>query len=221
MAVLAQRFGIPETPVWEPRYNIAPTQPIAAIRGFQSNDVPLSDDRGLAWLRWGLVPNWADDPKIGSRMINARSESVHEKPSFRTPFRKRRCVIPADGYYEWQTSAPVEGTQRAAAKRPFHFRRRDGEPFLMAGLWESRRRGDELLETCALLTVGANALAAQYHDRMPVILDEEGAHRWLDPDTPEARLRELLVPADPEPMVAVEVSTRVNKPSIDDPSLLE
>jgi putative SOS response-associated peptidase YedK len=166
------RGGIPEL---EPRYNIAPTQAIAAGRETQAGE------RQFVMLRWGLVPHWAKDPSVGNRMINARVETAAEKPSFRAAFRQRRCIIFADGFYEWR--------KEGSAKTPYFISLQSGLPFAFAGLWEAwtDRGTGESLQTAAILTTEANEFLAGLHDRMPVVLDPEAAGRWLgrDPVLPE------------------------------------
>jgi putative SOS response-associated peptidase YedK len=200
--VLAEQFlfdlsDLPADFTLVPRGNISPTQMIAAVRRPAEGS-----PRVLAWLRWGLIPSWSKDAKIAARLINARSETLAEKPSFRTPFAKRRCLILADGYYEWVT----EGKK----KIPHLFRRQDGQPFAFAGLWESWQvpEGDPLerlarpgidghprLETATIVTTSANELSAQIHDRMPVILPAEAYDLWLDPAiTDTKQLTNLLQP---------------------------
>jgi putative SOS response-associated peptidase YedK len=184
-------------------YNVAPTQKVAAVR--------LPDSRReLVSLRWGLIPSWAEDPKIGSRLINARAETAADKPSFRAAFRTRRCLLPADGFYEWQ--------KLAGGKQPFYFRRRDGRPFAFAGLWEQwRNPADEIIESCTILTTAANAVVRPVHDRMPVILDPAAYDRWLDPNVRQAELvQPLLRPCREEDLVAYAVSPWVNNPKNDD-----
>lgn len=202
-------FGLNETPSLPPRYNITPSQEIAAV------GVRASGERGLALLCWGLVPHWARDPKIGHKLTNARSETAAYKPSFREAFRHRRCLIPADGFYEWK----AEGNH----KLPHYVRMADGGPFAMAGLWERWRgpRGEEFL-TVTILTTGANDLMVKIHPRMPVILHPEDFALWLDPAVTEpARLQPLLAPFPAAAMEAYPVDTRVNKPDQDDPLLIE
>jgi putative SOS response-associated peptidase YedK len=199
--VLAREFELGALPLLFPRYNIAPTQPVALVRVSVE-----SGEREWAAARWGLVPSWADDVKIGQRMINARSETVADKPSFRAAFRRRRCLVPADGYYEWQSSS-------AGPKRPFYIRRNDQRPLAIAGLWESWQAPDGTpLETCTLLTTAANDRLRPIHDRMPVFLDEPARRLWLDPDSPSPALLDLLRPAADELFATLEVSTRVNNP---------
>jgi putative SOS response-associated peptidase YedK len=210
--VLAREFELGALPLLFPRYNIAPTQPIALVR--RSVETGAHE---WALARWGLVPSWADDVKIGQRMINARSETVADKPSFRSAFRRRRCLIPADGYYEWQQ--PAAG---GSGKRPFYIRRVDQRPLAIAGLWESWQAPDGTpLETCTLLTTAANDRLRTIHDRMPVFLDEPSRHLWLDPETPSPALIQLLHPAADELFATLEVSSRVNNPRHESPDCIE
>ncbi len=166
----AALFGVEAAPAVEQRYNIAPTQYIAAIRrGDEENNE-------MAMLRWGLVPSWAKDPSIGNRMINARAETLAEKPSFRTAYRKRRCLILADGFYEWHTENDV--------KIPYYISLASGNPFAFAGLWEhwQSKETDEKLQTTTIVTTAANDFLSQLHHRMPIVLESESANRWLDGD---------------------------------------
>jgi putative SOS response-associated peptidase YedK len=184
-----------------PRYNIAPTQPVVAVRTRNA-----AGERELVLLHWGLIPSWAKDPSIGNRMINARAETLAGKPSFRTALRRRRCLVPADGFYEW--------ARGAAGKQPYHIRRVDRAPFAFAGLWEHwvGADGSEIL-SCTLVTTGANALMRPLHHRMPVILAPEDYPRWLHPEEgrPEGLLP-LLAPRKWEGMETVAVSAYVNNP---------
>jgi len=203
---VAEVFGLSELPLFEPRYNVAPTQQVPAVR-------VRDDRRELAFLRWGLIPGWADDPKIGSRMINARADTVAEKPSYRKPLALRRCLIVADGFYEWQS---VEGK-----KQPYFIRLRDERPFGLAGLWERWTRGEQTIESCTIVTTEANAALGGLHDRMPVILDPRDFERWLDPAVQEAeRLTPLLRPYAGDDLFATPVSTRVNSPTHEGPQCL-
>ncbi|HYD29924.1 MAG TPA: SOS response-associated peptidase, partial [Azospirillaceae bacterium] len=175
---------------------------------------------GLAMLRWGLVPSWADDPSIGNRLINARTEGVADKPSFRGPFRKRRCLIPADGFYEWQSIG--------GRKQPWLIRRRDHATFAFAGLWdhwygpkhEPEKRLAEPLETACIITTGANAVLAPLHSRMPVILAPADWDAWLDPHAPWELAETLLRPCPDDALEAAPVSPRVNNVRHDDPSCI-
>lgn len=204
--VVAEYFELADIPPIAPRYNIAPTQPVAVVR-FDAE----TDKRNCDLLHWGLVPSWAKDPGIGSRMINARSETVAQKPAYRSAFKHRRCLVPADGFYEWQKQP---GTKR---KRPHYIRFSDGRPFAFAGLWEhwSSPDGSEL-ESCTVLTTEANEVMKPLHDRMPVILAPEDYARWLDPSHDKADQLLPLVHARPNSeLTANAVSTLVNSPSND------
>lgn len=207
---IAVAFKLAEVPPLPPRYNIAPTQLVSAVIQ------PQQRDRQLRVLRWGLVPSWAKDPAIGSRMINARAETVAEKPSFRTALRYRRCLVLADGFYEWQ--------RQGRKKQPFYFHLHDHQPFGFAGLWEhweSQTTG-EILETCTILTTAANDVLQPVHDRMPVILAPTDYDRWLDPDQNQsAALLPLLQPYPAEAMQAYPVSAIVNKATSDRPECMQ
>ena len=193
----------------EPRYNIAPTTEVLACRSERPGE------KALARLRWGLVPHWAKAPDGNYRMINARAETVAGKPAFRSAFRQRRCLIPADGYYEWKAVA--------GRKQPYLFTMKDGEPFCFAGLWERWHppEGDPL-ETCTIITTAANALGAEVHPRMPVILPREAYDRWLDPEATRAEaVLPLLAPFPPNAMTAYPVSTLVNNARVDEPRCIQ
>jgi putative SOS response-associated peptidase YedK len=194
------RFGLDERVELRRRFNVAPTDDVVAVTTDREGR-----PRGDA-LRWGLVPFWAGDPKIGARMINARAEGITEKPAFRDAFASRRCLILADGFYEWQ--------RRDGSKRPWWITRTDGEPFAFAGLWATWRpkgaEGVEPLRSCTIITTTASAAVAPLHDRMPVILPSEAEAVWLDPATAPARLLELLAPLDPGATAMREVGTAVN-----------
>ena len=166
----ASLFGVADVPALKPRYNVAPTQDIAAIR------IGASESREIALLRWGLVPFWAKDPSIGNRMINSRSETVAEKPSFRAAYRKRRCLILADGFYEWH--------KEGEAKTPYFISLASGNPFAFAGLWEDWHAKDsgESIQSTAIITTAANEFMSTLHHRMPVVLEKESADRWLNGD---------------------------------------
>jgi putative SOS response-associated peptidase YedK len=189
-----------------PRYNIAPTQETPVVRAKE-------EGRELALLRWGLIPSWAKDPAIGNRMINARAESVAEKPAFRAAFKARRCLVPADGFYEWQKAGK--------GKQPFYIRRKDRAPFAFAGLWERwRDRAEgESLETFTLITTEPNSLMAPIHNRMPVIIPEEAYEQWLNPE--ETGDPDLLVPYPEEELTAYPISTWVNSPAHDDEKCIQ
>lgn len=166
----AALFGVSDVPELKRRFNIAPTQSIAAIR------LDSKESREVALLRWGLVPFWAKDPSIGNRMINARAETVAEKPSFRAAYRKRRCLILADGFYEWR--------KEADGKTPYFISLASGEPFAFAGLWEDWRAkdSDDSLQSTAIITTAANDFMNQLHHRMPIVLQQDAADRWLAGD---------------------------------------
>jgi putative SOS response-associated peptidase YedK len=204
---VAEKFKVEEVPPLAERYNIAPTQAVLTIR-------EASAEREATLLKWGLVPHWAKDSAIGNKLINARAETVAEKPSFREAFARRRCLVPVDGFYEW--------SRRGDRKRPFYFHMSDGEPFAVAGLWERWEGDGGPLETCTLLTTEANELLAPYHDRMPVIVKPEDYDLWLDTDVRRAELLQLLLcPYPHKEMSAYEVSPIVNSPSNDSPRCVE
>ena len=204
---LAEEFGVDASSIeLAPNYNVAPTQTVAAV-------LEEGGQRRLEVLRWGLIPPWADDPGIGSRMINARSETAPGKPSFRRAFRERRCLIPADGFYEWQRTN--------GAKQPYYIHMEDGRPFAFAGLWESWSKGEGEIRTCTILTTGANALVGEVHDRMPVILAHDTYDVWLDPASERDELTGLLAPYPEDEMEAYPVSRFVNSPSNNDPRCIE
>lgn len=209
-ADLAVQFSLPEIPDMQPRYNIAPTQPVAAVRLS-----PQSQSREMVLLRWGLIPFWAKEPNIGARLINARSETVAEKPAFRAAFRRRRCLVVADGFYEWQ--------KQNGTKQPFYIHLRFLRPFAFAGLWEHWEGADaSVIESCTLLTTQPNNLLQPIHNRMPVILHPKDYDLWLDPEIQEAgRLQSLLQPFSTEEMDAYPVSRWVNSPGNDDPRCIE
>ncbi len=200
---IAQAFEVANVPFLTPRYNIAPTQLVATV--LQKDDTK----RQFQMLHWGLIPSWAKDPKIGARMINARAETVAEKPAFRAAFRQRRCLVLADGFYEWQ--------QQEKQKHPFYFRMSDDYPFAFAGLWEHWEGQDgKVIESCTILTTEANKLVCPIHDRMPVILAPQDYDLWLAPKVQKSELlQHLLCPYPVEDMTVYPVGMQVNNPSND------
>ena len=206
---LMEAFPGFEAPLeWTPRYNIAPSQPVAVI--------PNDGQNKIEFFQWGLIPSWAKDPKIGNRMINARAETLAEKPSFRAAYRRRRCLVLADGFYEWRK----EPGRRA--KTPMYIRLRSGQPFAFAGLWETwRSPGDRTIFSCNIITTEPNPLVAEIHNRMPVILEPQAYDLWLDPaeQSPE-RLGVWLKPYPASEMTAYAVSTLVNNPANDSPGCI-
>jgi putative SOS response-associated peptidase YedK len=224
MSVLIEHFQLGleaarQMPLFEPRYNIAPTQDILVIRAEAKTGA-----REAALLRWGLIPVWAKDPHSGPPLINARGETVAEKSTFRHALRRRRCLIPADGFFEWQQTP---GVTSRGKKQPYLIHRADHGPLAFAGLWDSwiskgsrQSRGGAReplkIESCTIVTTAANATLAPLHDRMPVILSPRDYERWLDPAVREpAAVADLLVPSDEE-LLAEPVSTHVNRVANDD-----
>ena len=188
-----------------PRFNIAPTQDILAVRLVDGVPAPVM-------LRWGLVPHWAKDPSVGTKMINARAESLLERPSFREAFRRRRCLIVADGFYEWQ---------QAPGKQPFWIHPADGGMLTFAGLWETwTGTSGETVESCTIVTTTANAALAGIHHRMPVIIAERDRARWLDVSVPVGEVADLLRPAPDDLLVTTPVSRRVNSVANEGPACL-
>jgi len=206
--IIVRVFDLPDKPDLAPRYNIAPTQDVAAVRAADGG-------RELVHLHWGLIPSWAKERAMGARMINARAETIAEKPAFRSAFRVRRCLIVADGFYEWQKL----GTR----KQPHFIGFKNGRPFAFAGLWERwQGEGSEHVESCTIVTTGANELLAPIHDRMPVILDPVDFALWIDPGEKDTdRLAALLKPYAAEPLEAYPVSLLVNSPANDTPACRE
>ena len=198
-AELARVFDLFRAPVWSPRYNLGPMQQVLVIR--LMTDGYRQADR----MQWGLVPSWAKESKIGSQMFNARAETVATKPSFRTAFRRRRCLIPADGFYEWQAIDKQ-------TKQPWNIFRADGQPLALAGIWEHWTAPDgRVLESCSVITTTANEFMAELHDRMPVILDQTLWELWLNPQELEpAALTELLIPCPSDWLARTAVSSLVN-----------
>jgi putative SOS response-associated peptidase YedK len=211
--VLVRQFALACAEHLEPRYNIAPTQQVPVIR--------LTRDGGgreLVSLRWGLVPFWSREPSAGGRLINARAETVASKPAFRAAFRRRRCLVPADGYFE--------GRQEGNCRQPYYIRLRDDQPFAMAGVWDSWHDKSDAnqgrLDTCAIITTAANDLTRGVHDRMPAILAPGRYDSWLDPAIENlSGLVEMLRPYSENSMVMDRVSTRVNSVRNDDPQCID
>ena len=212
---VAEHFGVEETAVGEraPRWNVAPTDPVLAV-------VERDGTRRMGEMRWGLVPFWAKDPSVGSRMINARAETIATTSAYSRPFERRRCIVPADGFYEWQARPDRK------AKQPFHIRRVDGEPLAFAALWDSwrpQRGSDEgRLVSTVIITTSANDVLRPIHDRMPVVLPPAAWAAWLDPDNADVEaLAELLVAAPEALLEAVPVSSAVGNVRNDGPELVE
>ncbi|MCB9076773.1 MAG: SOS response-associated peptidase [Anaerolineaceae bacterium] len=191
-----------------PRYNIAPSQPVAVIANSERHQVEF--------FQWGLIPSWAKDPKIGNRMINARSETLAEKPSFRTAYRRRRCLVLADGFYEWRRNSDK-------SKTPMYIQLEDQVPFAFAGLWEVwHSPQDDTILSCTILTTEPNDLMTTIHNRMPVILPRDAYAQWLDPNEQKPdQLQALLKPYPAEEMMAYPVSTVVNNPGHDVPECVQ
>jgi putative SOS response-associated peptidase YedK len=217
--LLVERFAVDEmaVPAHEPSYNVAPRSGVYAVRDRAEEE---GRRRYLSELRWGLIPSWAKDAKVGDRMINARAESLADKPAYERAFRRHRCLVPADGFYEWQRRGP--------RKQPMFIHRRDGEPMAFAGLWAAWRDGSgddtdaDWVRSCAIVTIDANDVLAPLHDRMPVVLEERDWDRWLDPAADDVdALARLLVPAPDDVLVAYPVSSAVNSADNDGPELVE
>ncbi len=213
--LLAEHFQLPKIPSLTPRFNIAPSQPVAIVRVPPAPDMQQADGRELTLARWGLIPGWAKDSASGAQPIIAKAETAAEKPMFRDAFRRRRCLIPADGFYEWR--------REDMRKQPVYICMKDRAPFAFAGLWEHWENQDgQAIESCTILTTEPNDLLKPIHNRMPVILDPKDYDLWLDPDVRDAgKLRRLLGPYPPEDMAAYPVSLRVNNPRNDDPACIE
>jgi len=237
--VIAEQFGLFALPPFAARFNIAPTQLAPVVR------MRPAAARELVWLRWGLIPSWAQDAAIGNRLVNARAETAAEKPAFRAALRRRRCLVVADGFYEWRRAKKGTGPICAqhplgrsgkldlspfsqGGKQPYFIRLRNDRPFAFAGLWElwaepnPANEEQKKLETCTLLTIGPNDLIRPIHDRMPVIVAPDGYERWLDPAIEDPRrLAPLLVPYPSEAMEAYPVGGMVNDPAHDSPRCIE
>jgi putative SOS response-associated peptidase YedK len=224
--LLVDQFHVDEVAAepHEPSYNVAPRATIYAIRDrlVAVGDAESGEQartRYLSELRWGLIPSWAKDPKMGDRMINARAESVAEKPAFRRAFERHRCLVPMEGFYEWQSRG------KGKRKQPMFVHRRDGQRMAVAGLWAAWKDPSDpdadWLRTCVIITTDANKMMQPIHDRMPVVLDERDWERWLDPEEKDLdALRDLLVPAPEDVLVAYPVSLLVNKADNDGPELV-
>ena len=210
--VIAEVFGVAEPIELAPRYNVCPGQDVPVVRTRHG-----ADDRVLDLLRWGLVPWFVKTPAPAARMINARAETAATSPAFREALRRRRCLLPADGFYEWRAGATKRGP-----KQPFHIQREDGRPIALAGLWERWKGPDgSRLESCTVLTTTPNELLAEVHDRMPVVLAPDAWPLWLDREVQDvARVVPLLVPAPAANLIVSPVGTWVNDPKHDDPLCL-
>jgi putative SOS response-associated peptidase YedK len=206
-----KQFGVEIDPDYSPRYNISPSQQVRVLKLAEDSGAAASGTLAMQMhiQRWGLVPGWAKDVKIGYKMINARSETILEKPSFRTAFKKRRCLIPADGFYEWK--------KEGKGKQPFHFGMKDDSLFAFAGIWERWKSPEgPVVESCAILTTTPNELVADVHDRMPVILPAAQYELWLTAEAERvAQLQDLLVPYPAVEMKRYPVSSAVNSPKND------
>jgi putative SOS response-associated peptidase YedK len=209
--ILEEHFDcVSDEPDWTPRYNIAPTQPIPVIR--QNPKEPI---RELSLMRWGLIPSWAKDSSAAASMINARSETASTKPAFRDALKSRRCLIPADGFYEWMRTGKM--------KQPYCFEVREGQLFAFAGLWDGwKDAGGNWIKSCSILTTTPNSVTSAIHDRMPVILEPDSYELWLDPGmTNVAAASELLKPHDARLMRCFPVSSRINHVGNDDEECAE
>ena len=228
--LLVERFGVAETAVEsrEPDYNVTPRAPVPIIRerpSRQAHDDSIT--RVLSIVRWGLVPSWAENTAIGDKLINARAETITEKAAYKRSFARRRCIVPADAFYEWR---PTRSTSaKRPPRQPYLVHRRDGEPMAFAGLWEIWRdpavAGDDdpaaWVRSCAIVTTRANELLEPIHSRMPVMLAEQDWDTWLDPETGDvAALEEMLRPAPDDELEIYPVTKRVNSPDNNDPDLV-
>jgi putative SOS response-associated peptidase YedK len=214
---IEEAFGLFEglSPDLPRRFNIAPTQTVLALRHSEGAMAPA-----YCSLRWGLIPSWAKEKTIAHRLINARSEGIETTPSFRTAFKRRRCLILADGFYEWQATADTKPKSKTP-KQPFHIHFPDQRPFAFAGLWEQWLKEETPLETCTIITTTANQTLQSLHDRMPVILDRADYMRWLNPDPQDATvLLELLHPCPDDWLVRESANPIVNNPRNEGPECL-
>jgi putative SOS response-associated peptidase YedK len=204
--VLRALFGYLEQPNFPARYNVAPTQPVPVVRLWEGR-------RQFALVRWGLIPAWVKDPRTFSLLINARGESAAEKPAFRNAMKRRRCLFPADGFYEWRRDGEI--------KRPHFIHAKDGNPVAFAGLWETWiGPGGEEMETAAIVTTSANKTLAPIHDRMPVIVAPDAFDAWLDPNTDATTAAAMIAPANDDLLEAYEISSAVNRTANDSPDLV-
>lgn len=205
---LAEAFARFEVPAdLPPRYNVAPSQPVAVVAN--------NGQHKVEFFQWGLIPSWAKDSKIGNQMINARAETLAEKASFKNAYKRRRCLILADGFYEWKK-------EDDKTKIPMYIRLVSGDPFAFAGLWESWQTAEDFILSCTIITTAPNELMAQVHNRMPLILPPDAYERWLDPaERKPDELNDLLKPYPAELMTAYPVSRLVNSPKNDSPALIE
>jgi putative SOS response-associated peptidase YedK len=209
-AAIALAFGLAQPPDVHPRYNIAPMTDVGIVR------INAEGAREFVRVRWGLVPRWAKDPAIGNKIINARGETIADKPSFRMAYRRHRCLLPADGFYEWATVRSAEATR----KQPLRIGMKDGALFGIGGLYERWLSPEgEVLDTCTIVTTPANELLLPVHDRMPMIVAPRDYERWLDPAN--AEVADLIVPYPAAEMVYYPVSTRVNNVRNDEAKLIE
>jgi len=207
---IRRQFNLKDIPRLVPRYNVAPSQDVPIVRE------NAEGERELVFARWGLIPSWSKEPKAEFSTINARAETVAAKPAFRSAFRSRRCLIPADGYYEW-AARPGSKT-----KQPYYIGLREGALFAFAGLWERWERGETAVESCTIIVTEANELTRPIHDRMPVILPETDYELWLSADARQAEhLQSVLRPFPSELMRAYPVSTEVNNPRNDSEMCVE
>jgi len=220
-ALILERFGIRvRTAIYKARYNCAPSQNLAVI----ANDAPDT----LKFFRWGLIPSWSKDISIGNKLINARAETITEKPSFKNAFRNRRCLVPATGFYEWKRNSTdmtchvrTNKDMTCHVPTPYHIGMKNGDAFCFAGLWDKWISGEGgIIHSFTIITTSPNALMAQIHDRMPVILWRRDEQRWIAPD-PDPSLVELLKPFPPEMMEAWPVSKLVNSPGNDVPEIMD
>jgi putative SOS response-associated peptidase YedK len=228
-ADLARVFDIADDDVkvaeLPPRYNVAPTQEVYAVATRRPRDEGEMPRRQLGAYRWGLIPYWAKDPSVSSKMINARAEGIESKNAYQRALRRRRCIIPADAFYEWQARPGARAKGRGTSKLPYMIAHRDGSPLAFAGLWELWRPPDdpdaEPVRSCVIITTQANDLLAPVHDRMPVILAPDAWERWLDPAIEgPASLTDLLVPAPSSDFVMYPVSSRVSDVANEGPELI-